>query len=54
MLFINGTQIRIMESDYTLQDGRFVGADGDCSYAVNGSVVTILDADGSKMVFEKK
>ena len=53
-LVVKGTQIKLMNEDYTLKDGKFVNDDQTCEYAVNGSTVTVLDSDDSKMVFEKK
>lgn len=53
-LVVNGTQIKLMEEDYTLKDGKFVNDEQICEYAVNGSIVTVLDDDNSKMRFEKK
>ena len=53
-LVVNGDQIKVMENDYTLKDGKFVSDEGTSTYAVNGSKITVLDDDDSKMVFEKE
>lgn len=53
-LVVKGDQIKIMESEYTLKDGKFVSDEGTSTYAVNGSKITVLDDDDSKMVFEKE
>ena len=53
-LIVNGIKVMVMEVEYTLKDGKLVGDEDTAEYAVNGSVVTILDSDGSKMVFEKQ
>ncbi len=53
-LVVKGDQIKIMENEYTLKDGKFVSDEGTSTYAVNGSKITVLDDDDSKMVFEKE
>lgn len=53
-LVVNGDQIKVMENEYTLKDGKFVSDEGTSTYAVNGSKITVLDDDDSKMVFEKE
>jgi major membrane immunogen (membrane-anchored lipoprotein) len=53
-LVVNGTQIKMMNKEYTLKDGEFVSDEGSATYAVDGSVVTVLDDENSKMVFEKQ
>ena len=53
-LVVDGTKIVILELEYTLENGKFVNSDSYCTYAVDGSKVTVVDSDGSKMLFEKK
>ncbi len=52
-LAVNGNQIKIMEINYTLKDGKFVGEKETITYAVDGSKVSVSDTDGSKMIFDK-
>ena len=53
-LVVNGTQIEMMGNKYTLQDGKFVGEENSANYAVDGSKITVLDFDKSKMIFVKE
>ena len=53
-LVVNGTSVNVMGTEFTLQDGKLVAADQTATYAVNGTVITVLDADGAKMIFEKQ
>lgn len=52
-LVVKGDQIKVLENEYTLKDGKFVGKDDTSTYAVDGSKITVLDSDNSKMIFEK-
>jgi len=53
-LVVDGTKIKIGESEYELKDGKFVSAEDTATYAVDGNRVTVLDSDNSKTIFEKK
>ena len=53
-LVVNGTQIEMTGNKYTLQDGKFVGEENSATYAVDGSKITVLDFDKSKMIFVKE
>ena len=55
-LVVTGDQIKMMESDYTLQDGKLVGEENTLSYAVKDGRVTIIDENDptDKTVFEMK
>ena len=53
-LIVEGDKVTLLETEHTLTDGKLVGEPGTSTYAVKDSVVTVIDADGTKMVFEKK
>ncbi len=54
-LVVNGDKIQMMETDYTLQDGKFVGEEDTLSYAVKDGRVTVFDEENSsRIVFEKQ
>ncbi|MBQ7203262.1 MAG: hypothetical protein IJS03_04495 [Eubacterium sp.] len=48
--------VKMMESNYTLKDGKLVGEDGVLSYAIKDGRITIIDDNDptSKTVFEMK
>ncbi len=53
-LIVNGDKIQMMETEYTLQDGKLVGEEDTLSYAVKDGRVTVFDEeDSSRIVFEK-
>ena len=55
-LIVNGDKIQMMESDYTLQNGKLVGEENTLSYAVKDGRVTIIDENDptDKTVFQMK
>ena len=54
-LVVNGDKIQMMETDYTLQDGKFVSEEDTLSYAVKDGRVTVFDEENSsRIVFEKQ
>ena len=55
-LIVEGEKVKMMESDYTLKDGKLVGEDGVLSYAIKDGRITIIDDNDptSKTVFEMK
>lgn len=54
-LVVNGDKIQMMETDYTLQNGKFVGEEDTLSYAVKDGRVTVFDEENSsRIVFEKQ
>lgn len=53
-LIVKGEKVTILEVENILEDGKLISNDGTSAYAVKGSVITVLDDEGTKMVFEKE
>ena len=51
---VKGDKVSMMESEYTIQDGKIVNEENTLSYAYKDGKITIFDeSDGTKTIFQK-